>query len=154
RVSPRPAVGRSRGVDAHRHCAEAGRHIPRGRSEPVSVVPSQRRTTLVNKISRSAAASTAAAIALCAARDARAAGIGLDVQSGRGTGMASAVTASVDDASGIYYNPAGIAQGKGLEVMVGDTVILPSFQFKAPDGTSTSNASELIPPFHAYVTGG
>jgi long-chain fatty acid transport protein len=85
---------------------------------------------------------------------ARAAGIALDVQSGRGTGMAGAVAAMIDDSSAIFYNPAGIAQGRTLDVQVGDTLIMPSFQFTSPNGVSTGNAFEAVPPFTAYESGG
>jgi long-chain fatty acid transport protein len=85
---------------------------------------------------------------------ARAAGIALDVQSGRGTGMAGAVAAMIDDSSAIFYNPAGIAQGKSLDVQIGDTLILPSFQFTSPQGVSTRNSFQAVPPFTAYESGG
>jgi long-chain fatty acid transport protein len=87
-------------------------------------------------------------------RRAQAAGIALDVQSGRGTGMAGAVTAMIDDSSAIFYNPAGIVQGKGLDAQVGDTLIMPSFQYTSPNGTKTSNSFLPVPPFSAYVSGG
>ena len=108
----------------------------------------------MNKRFRRAIAAPVAACCLLLLRDARAAGIALDVQSGRGTGMASAVTAVIDDSSAIYYNPAGIAQGRGLDVMVGDTIIIPSFTYTSPSGAQTGNASEVLPPFQAYLTAG
>jgi long-chain fatty acid transport protein len=83
-----------------------------------------------------------------------AAGIALDVQSGRGVGMASAVTAIVDDSSGIFYNPAGIAQGRILDAQVGDTLILPFFRYTSPGGTGVGNDFQGIPPFQAYEAGG
>ena len=71
--------------------------------------------------------------------DARAAGTALDVQGARGTGMASATTAFIDDASAIFYNPAGIAQGKGLDAQIGMNLIIPTFKFKsAASGNETS----------------
>jgi long-chain fatty acid transport protein len=85
---------------------------------------------------------------------ARAAGIALDVQSARGTGMAGAVSAMIDDSSAIFYNPAGIAQGKIIDAQVGDTLILPSFQYTSPQGGTTRNSFEAVPPFNAYVSGG
>jgi long-chain fatty acid transport protein len=85
-------------------------------------------------------------------RTAHAAGIALDVQSARATGMAAAVTAMVDDSSAIFFNAAGIAQGKKLDVQIGDTLIMPSFQYTSPGGVSTGNAFQVVPPFQAYET--
>ncbi len=96
----------------------------------------------------------AAFVLLAFARPAKAAGIALDVQSARGTGMAGAMTAMVDDSSGIFYNPAGIAQGKIFDAQVGDSLIIPSFQYKSPGGVSTGNSFRVVPPFQAYESGG
>ena len=93
-------------------------------------------------------------IGLLWAREAEAAGTGLDVQSARGTGMASAVTAFIDDSSAIYYNAAGIAQGRGIDAQIGDSLIIPGFRYTAPGGASTSNSSEVVPPFQAYMSAG
>ncbi len=89
-----------------------------------------------------------------AAPRARAAGIALDVQSGRGTGMAGAVTAMIDDSSAIFFNPAGIAQGKTLDVQIGDTIVMPLFQYTSPTGATTSNSFLPVPPFQIYASGG
>jgi long-chain fatty acid transport protein len=88
------------------------------------------------------------------AHDASAAGVALDVQSGRGTGMAGAVAAMIDDSSSIFYNPAGIAQGRVIDVQVGDSLIIPSFRYTSPQGVSTRNATQVVPPFQAYESGG
>lgn len=101
-----------------------------------------------------ALASSVAAIGLLASPDVHAAGFGLDVQAARGTGMASAVTGFIDDSAAIYYNPAGIAQGRTLDAQVGDTLIIPSFTYTSPAGASTSSSFEVVPPFNAYVSGG
>ena len=60
--------------------------------------------------------------------DANAAGTALDVQGGRATGMAGATTAFIDDASAIYFNPAGMANGKGLDAQAGVNLIAPTFK--------------------------
>ncbi len=91
---------------------------------------------------------------LLLAPGARAAGFGLDVQAGRGTGMASAVTAFVDDSSAVYYNAAGIARGRSLDVQVGDSLILPSFRYTPRSGPSTTSSFEVVPPFQAFASGG
>jgi long-chain fatty acid transport protein len=85
---------------------------------------------------------------------ARGAGTALDVQSARGTGMAAAVTAMIDDSSSIFYNPAGIAQGKIVDVQVGDSLVVPSFKFTDTHGQSTSTLFRLSAPFQVYESGG
>jgi long-chain fatty acid transport protein len=56
--------------------------------------------------------SAVAVLSVAAAGEARAAGTALDLQSARGVAMAGSVVGFIDDASAIYYNPAGIAQGQ------------------------------------------
>jgi long-chain fatty acid transport protein len=97
---------------------------------------------------------SAAVFSLLASERAWAAGTALDVQSGRGTGMASALTAATDDSASIFYNPAGIARGKILDVQVGDTLIVPSFKFTSPTGNETKLPFYVVPPFHGYASGG
>jgi long-chain fatty acid transport protein len=99
-------------------------------------------------------ATAACAFGLLFARDALAAGIALDIQSARGTGMAGAVTAMIDDSSAIFYNPAGIAQGRILDAQVGDSLIIPSVQYTSPQGASTRTQFNVSPPLQAYESGG
>ncbi|HSO34292.1 MAG TPA: outer membrane protein transport protein [Labilithrix sp.] len=87
-------------------------------------------------------------------RDASAAGTALDIQSARGTGMASATTAMIDDSSAIFYNPAGLAQGKGLDAQVGMNLIAPSLSYTSPGGQKTSMPFSVVTPFQAYAAGG
>jgi long-chain fatty acid transport protein len=94
------------------------------------------------------------AVGLLAAGDAAAAGFGLDVQSGRGTGMASAVTGFIDDSSAVYYNAAGIAQGRSLDAQIGGTLIMPSFTFTPRSGPSVGNSFKAAPLVQAFVSGG
>jgi len=93
-------------------------------------------------------------LAAVAGSSARAAGIAVDLQSARGVGMAGSLVGAVDDASGIYFNPAGIAQGQGLEVMLGAAPIIPSFTVKNPAGQDLNGVSNIIPPVHTYATWG
>jgi long-chain fatty acid transport protein len=88
------------------------------------------------------------------ASDASAAGTALDVQSARGTGMASATTAIIDDSSAIFYNPAGMAQGKGLDAQVGITLIAPAFAYQGATGDKVTMPFSVVTPFQAYVAGG
>ena len=87
------------------------------------------------------------------ASSALAAGFQVDVHGSRATGMATAVTASVDDASSVFFNPAGLAGKKGLDIYLGDTLIIPSFTYSGPDGT-TKTTPGVIPPPHLYVAYG
>ncbi len=88
---------------------------------------------------------------ICIADQAWAAGFALDVLGGRATGMASAVTAFIDDAEAAFYNPAGLAQGKGLDMRVGATPIVPSFSFHSDiTGQDSSAINRVTTPPHAY----
>jgi long-chain fatty acid transport protein len=98
--------------------------------------------------------SAVAVLTVAAAGEARAAGTQLDLQSARAVAMAGSVTGFIDDASGIYFNPAGIAQGQGIDVMVGMTGIVPFFNVTSADGVTTNGQHTLIPPPHLYATYG
>ena len=80
------------------------------------------------------------------------AGFAIDVHGGRATGMASAVTAFIDDAEAAYYNPAGLAQGKVLDLRVGITPIVPAFKFDSTNsGQTTDGIVQVAPPAHVYA---
>jgi len=98
--------------------------------------------------------SAVAVLALVAAGEAGAAGISLDLNSARGVAMAGSVVGFIDDASAIYYNPAGIAQGQGIDVELGITVIVPIFENTAANGTVTNANVNLITPPFFYATYG
>lgn len=102
---------------------------------------------------RFAVVTTTAALGLLT-HDAHAAGIALDVQSARGTGMASALTAATDGSDSIFYNPAGIARGKVFDAQVGVTLIAPTFSYKNTAGKETTMPFSIVPPPNAYVSGG
>src|SRR5690242_14407842 len=55
---------------------------------------------------------------------AHAAGFAIAEQGTAATGMAGAFTAKADDASAIYFNPAGLAPQKKLQVYLGGLLIL------------------------------
>lgn len=89
------------------------------------------------------------------AAEAQAAGTAVDVNDGRAIGMASAMIANVDDSSGVFFNPAGIARGKGIiDARVGATLIVPSFSYTSPTGDKTSLDFYVVPPPHAYFAYG
>ena len=62
-------------------------------------------------------------VLLFAATSAMAAGFRLPEQGAKAMGMGMAFTAQADDPSAIYYNPAGIVQLEGQNVMIGGTYI-------------------------------
>ena len=96
----------------------------------------------------------ASAASLCFARNTLAAGTAVGVQSSRATGMASSVTAMIDDSSAVYYNPAGIAQGKRVDVLFGDTLIIPRLTFTSATTGNTASTHGVVPPPHLYATAG
>ncbi len=102
----------------------------------------------------SAVTVVAAATVAATSGSSSAGGLALDVSSGRATGMALAMTGHVNDASGIFFNPAGIAQGKGLDVRVGATLIAPHFKVTPVGGAPQSPRVDLVPLPHIYAAYG
>jgi long-chain fatty acid transport protein len=87
-------------------------------------------------------------VSLGLAGTAHAAGFAVDTQSARATGMAAAVTGGVDDSSAIFYNPAGIANGKSLDAQIGITPIFPSNIYEPSGGGPATDAitGAVVPP--------
>lgn len=76
-------------------------------------------------------------------------GIELPMQSARAAGQADAFTAQADDASAIFYNPAGLTQIQGTQISVGALGLFPHFQFDAKAGPDEAmNLSTLVPHFY------
>lgn len=65
------------------------------------------------------------ALGLVAPQVALGAGFQVSEHNARATGRSGAVFATVDDASGVFYNPAGITGVKGNQVLLGLTLIRP-----------------------------
>ncbi len=105
-------------------------------------------------MSRLRVLSLLAASLVFASTDARAAGFALDTQSPRTIGMAGAAAAMIDDSSAIFFNPAGIAQGRIIQMQASGTLILPSSTFTDTKGASTTTPFNVVPTFQAYVSGG
>lgn len=88
---------------------------------------------------------------------ARGAGYALFEHGSAALGTAGAFTATADDPSAIFYNPAGIARLQGTELLVGISPIVPRLEFAgtAPypgyDVEASWNDNVLLPP-HAYAT--
>jgi long-chain fatty acid transport protein len=83
-------------------------------------------------------------------------GFALYEASARGNAMAGAMVARADDPSALFFNPAGITQLPGLQMMAGATFVMPSTDVTtyAPNGvgTTTSTLGNVWVPPHFYVT--
>ena len=83
------------------------------------------------------------------------AGFGLYEGSARGNALGGTLVGRADDPSALYYNPAGITQLEGINVMVGATAIKPSTDVKtttaAGSVTTESEDNVWVPP-HLYGT--
>jgi long-chain fatty acid transport protein len=82
------------------------------------------------------------------------AGFALYEGSARGNVLGAGLVASADDPSAVFYNPAGITQLKGKQVMVGLTAITPMVTIETPGAATVDNdftRNWFFPP-HAYYT--
>lgn len=80
-------------------------------------------------------------------------------QGAKAVGMGGAFVAQADDPSAVFYNPAGISQLKGTQIMAGISPIMPSSTFESDGATPLGAAGRtwdaedhtwVIP--HFYVT--
>ncbi len=60
----------------------------------------------------------------------------------KAVGMSGAFTATADDPSAIYYNPAGLAFQKGTMIMAGGTFVVPTYSFKGANPFPGQGVSE------------
>jgi long-chain fatty acid transport protein len=83
---------------------------------------------------------------------AQAAGFGVDLHSARAVGMAQTMKAHIDDASAVFYNPAGLIMGRLLDVQIGDTLIIPSLSVKdSITGATFTTQNQVVAPPHVYA---
>ena len=80
------------------------------------------------------------------------AGFALYEGSARGNVLGAGLVASADDPSAVFYNPAGITQLKGKQVMVGFTAITPMITVETPGGVESDFTRNWYFPPHAYYT--
>lgn len=77
-------------------------------------------------------------------------------QGATAAGQGNAFVAQADNASAIHYNPAGLSQVKGVQVVTGTTLLGGSIKFKSPtgiDGRGDFGGSIAFPPpSHSYVS--
>ena len=62
-------------------------------------------------------------------------------QGAAATGQGNAFIAQADDASAIHYNPAGLSQVNGVQVVTGTNLVGGSIKFNSPTGSSASTGS-------------
>ncbi|HUJ70708.1 MAG TPA: outer membrane protein transport protein [Verrucomicrobiae bacterium] len=70
-------------------------------------------------------------------------------QDARATGQGEAFVAQADDASAIYYNPAGLTQLKGTEITQGGMLSFPDSQLKGGGAGAEMNTMAFLP--HLYI---
>ena len=72
------------------------------------------------------------------------------------TGQGNAFVAQADDASAIHYNPAGLSQVSGVQVVTGSTLLGGSIKFKSQTGIDSrgdfGGSIAFPPPSHTYVS--
>ena len=78
---------------------------------------------------------------------------------GQGTaasGMGNAFAAQADDASALHYNPAGMTQLRGVQVMAGALISGGTTSFTSPTGVTAkgdrNGSAAWPPPGHTYLT--
>ena len=64
----------------------------------------------------------------------------------------NAFAATADNASAIYYNPAGITQLEGFNVRAGVYLVSPGYEYEAPNGTKVNANSDFVPVPQFYAT--
>jgi long-chain fatty acid transport protein len=77
-------------------------------------------------------------------------------QNARAMGMGSAFVGMASDASAIYFNPAGLTNVKGLNILAGTTLIMPALDFTGPTPLTTKNSSvdRTFTPINFYAAYG
>lgn len=97
---------------------------------------------------------SAIALALTTAMGtAHAGGFILNDHGAAATGRANAVTATVEDGSSIFWNPAGIGLAEGVNINIGGSYVRPTVSFKEADTGITTDADRplsITPNFYAY----
>ena len=86
------------------------------------------------------------------------AGIELQEHSAAAMGRVLAVKARLEEASTVFFNPAGLAYLRGFQIQAGDTLVFPVFTAKDVgtgwDNASATTTNKLVAPPHAYFSWG
>ncbi len=89
-------------------------------------------------------------------------GFQINEHGARAMAMGGAFTAIAFDPSAVYFNNAALSKVKGINAMLGTTIIAPSASFRGPYGPTVTNPtiaeskmeSQVFTPSHLYVTYG
>lgn len=77
-------------------------------------------------------------------------------QGAAASGMGNAFAAQADNPSALHYNPAGMTQLRGVQIMAGGLLVGGPFDHKSQGGTTTAGDHDGVvawpPPAHTYVT--
>jgi long-chain fatty acid transport protein len=73
-------------------------------------------------------------------------------QGARASGQAEAFAAQADDPSAIWYNPAGITQLHGTQILAGGYLVIPDYHFSGPGGEASNHEKSFLPEL--YLTTG
>jgi long-chain fatty acid transport protein len=88
--------------------------------------------------------------------DASAQALRFQPQGAAATGQGNAFIAQADDASAIHYNPAGLSQVNGVQVVTGTNLVGGSIKFNSPTGVDTrgdfGGSIAFPPPSHSYIS--
>ncbi len=81
-------------------------------------------------------------------------GFQINEHGARAMAMSGAFTAVANDASAVWFNPAGIVQLDGTQLMVGATAIIPRSTFRgvSPDITQYDMQKQTFTPYNFYIT--
>lgn len=75
---------------------------------------------------------------------AQAAGFQINEHSAENTGMASSVVATVDDASAVFHNPAGLTRIEGTQFVAGTNFIVPNGRYVGPGLPGTTGGAATV----------
>lgn len=80
----------------------------------------------------------------------------LQSQSAAAAGQGNAFSAQADDASAIHYNPSGLSQVHGVQLLTGTTLLGGSIKYKSPTGIDTrgdfGGSVAFPPPSYTYLS--
>ncbi len=81
-------------------------------------------------------------------------GFQINEHGARAMAMSGAFTAVANDASAVWFNPAGIVQLDGTQIMGGATIIIPRSTFRgpSPDVTQYNMQNQTFTPYNFYIT--
>jgi long-chain fatty acid transport protein len=93
-----------------------------------------------------------ACISICAAPHAYGSGFGIFTQGASALGQADAVIAHPDGPSAVFFNPAMMTKLAGTQVEIGTTLVFPSRDYTAPDGSTAATRDTVFTPSTFYLT--